>query len=158
MATTPRHRRPRAYRRLGRVVNGTLQWELGYEGTLQPSVMKTGASYKYFVYALGGNAPDVILEGSTRYRVVKDHLGSVRLVLRIPDAANGTPAVVLPITLADGLASGLDDGHRGAERRKPGQRWPSRGWGLAAGLMMGCGVLASSGQKSSSESAAGPSV
>jgi RHS repeat-associated protein len=48
-----------------------------------------GQVRRTFVYGSKGNVPDCIQDGSARYRIVSDHLGSVRLVV---DA--GTGAIV----------------------------------------------------------------
>jgi len=42
-----------------------------------------------FVYGAKGNVPAYMVKGSTTYRIISDHLGSVRLVV---DASNGAVA------------------------------------------------------------------
>jgi RHS repeat-associated protein len=78
-------------RRIGKVVDGALEkgWVYG-PGSLSPVAQldSSGALEMTFVYATHVNVPDLIVTASgTVYRVVTDHLGSVRLVI---DVASGT--------------------------------------------------------------------
>ncbi|MCA9622702.1 MAG: hypothetical protein KC731_26965, partial [Myxococcales bacterium] len=46
-----------------------------------------GTLTKRFVSALGRNVPDVAMFGSDTHRLITDHLGSVRLVVKVDDGA-----------------------------------------------------------------------
>ncbi|HNT28248.1 MAG TPA: RHS repeat-associated core domain-containing protein [bacterium] len=46
-----------------------------------------GGILEQYVYATGINSPDYIVKGDRKYRLVKDHLGSVRLVVDTHDGA-----------------------------------------------------------------------
>ena len=41
--------------------------------------MAAGMWYARFVYATGVNVPDYMIKGGVTYRIVTDHLGSVRV-------------------------------------------------------------------------------
>src|SRR5690606_364912 len=70
-----------AGRRIGKQVNGELQRSWLYLDALRPVAELDSAGHlTHFVYA-GNGAPDVMLRGSESFRLVKDHLGSVRLVV-----------------------------------------------------------------------------
>jgi len=72
-------------RRVGKKVNGVLVQGLLYRGQLQPVAELDGAGniVSRFVYATRVNVPDYIVKPATGavWRVVTDHLGSVRLVI-----------------------------------------------------------------------------
>ena len=70
-------------RRIGRKVNGTLTQGWLYQGQLAiaAEVDVTGAVTKTFEYATHGNVPDRMQVNGSVYRLVTDHLGSVRLVV-----------------------------------------------------------------------------
>jgi RHS repeat-associated protein len=78
-------------RRIGKKVNGTLvkQWLWG--GQLQPLAELDGAGnlVTRFVYAGGSNAPAIMETSGTTYRLMTNHLGSVREVV---DASSGNVA------------------------------------------------------------------
>lgn len=79
-------------RRIGKKVNGTLVQAFLYQGQLAPiaELDSTGAVVSRFVYANGMNVPDYMVKrGGVTYRLVKDHLGSPRLVV---DVATNTVA------------------------------------------------------------------
>ena len=78
-------------RRVGKKVNGTLERQWIYDGQLRPvaELDGTGAMVSQFVYATHINIPDYIVKGATTYRVITDHLGSLRFVI---DTATGTIA------------------------------------------------------------------
>ncbi len=52
---------------------------------LAAEVDGSGTVITRYVYTNGGNVPDLMISGSRSYRLIKDHLGSVRLVLRTAD-------------------------------------------------------------------------
>ncbi|MCA9582954.1 MAG: RHS repeat-associated core domain-containing protein, partial [Myxococcales bacterium] len=73
-------------RRVGRVVNGTLDKGWLYADALNPIAQydSTGALEATFVYGTRGNVPDYIVQtDGDVYRIVADHLGSVRLVVDV---------------------------------------------------------------------------
>jgi RHS repeat-associated protein len=76
-------------RRIAKMVNGVLVQGFLYQGQLAPvaELDGSGAIVSRFVYATRPTVPDYIVRGSTTYRVVTDHLGSVRLVV---DVATGS--------------------------------------------------------------------
>ena len=78
-------------RRVGKRVNGALVKGWLYSDTLRPAAELDGSSgvVARFIYGERVNVPDVMIKGGTTYRLVTDHLGSVRLVV---DAATGTIA------------------------------------------------------------------
>lgn len=72
-------------RRIGKKRNGTLEQGFLYQGQLAPiaELDGTGAVVSRFVYATGVNVPDYMIKGGVTYRLVKDHLGSPRLVVDV---------------------------------------------------------------------------
>lgn len=72
-------------RRVGKGVNGALQKGWLYEDQLRPvaELDGSGAVVSRFVYATRVNVPDYMVKGGVTYRLVLDHLGSVRLVVNI---------------------------------------------------------------------------
>jgi RHS repeat-associated protein len=78
-------------RRVGKKVNGVLVQSFLYQGQLAPAVELDGAGQvvSRFIYGTRPNVPDYIVKGGATYRVVSDHLGSVRLVV---DIATGNVA------------------------------------------------------------------
>jgi RHS repeat-associated protein len=75
-------------RRVGKKVNGVLSFGLVYNGQLTPAAMvdASGSVVARFVYATGVNVPEYMLKGGVTYRLITDHLGSVRMVV---NAATG---------------------------------------------------------------------
>ncbi|MCL2725421.1 MAG: polymorphic toxin type 34 domain-containing protein, partial [Polyangiaceae bacterium] len=74
-------------RRIGKKVGGALAQGFLYDGSrLVAELDAAGAEVSRFVYATGGNSPDLMVKGGVTYRFVKDHLGSPRLVV---DSATG---------------------------------------------------------------------
>lgn len=75
-------------RRIGRLVNGVRTHGWLWSGTLRPvaEVDAAGTLVSRFVYGTAINVPDYLVRGSQTYRLVTDHLGSVRLVV---DVASG---------------------------------------------------------------------
>jgi RHS repeat-associated protein len=78
-------------RRVGRTVDGVFDLRLVYDGQLTPVAAfdASGAVVSRFVYATGVNVPAYMVRGGVTYRLVTDHLGSVRLVV---DVATGAVA------------------------------------------------------------------
>ncbi len=76
-------------RRVGRKVNGTLVQGWLYGDQLNPVAETDGAGniVSRFVYGARSNVPDFMIRGGITYRIISDHLGSVRYVL---DPSTGT--------------------------------------------------------------------
>ncbi|MBK6514678.1 MAG: hypothetical protein IPG04_11280 [Polyangiaceae bacterium] len=76
-------------RRVGKRVNGVLDRGWLWRGQLQPVAELDGAGnvVARFVYAGGVNVPALMVTPTATYRLVTDHLGSVRQVV---DVAAGT--------------------------------------------------------------------
>jgi RHS repeat-associated protein len=76
-------------RRIGKKVNGVLVQGLIYAGQLEPVAELEGAGniVSTFVYASKGHVPDYMTKGGVTYRVISDHLGSVRLVINSADGS-----------------------------------------------------------------------
>jgi RHS repeat-associated protein len=76
-------------RRIQKKVDGVAQKGWIWRSGLQPVAELDGAGniVARYVYAGGGNAPELIEKGGATYRVVKDHLGSVRLVVDVATGA-----------------------------------------------------------------------
>ena len=74
-------------RRNVKLVNNTVQrrfiWEDAYR--LAAEKIISPAQTKEYIYATSINSPDYMKVGSTLYRILKDHLGSPRLVVRTTD-------------------------------------------------------------------------
>ncbi len=70
-------------RRIGKVVDGTLQKGWLYRNQLNPVAQldADGNVTHRFVYADKPNVPAYMIKDGTTYRIVSDHLGSVRLVI-----------------------------------------------------------------------------
>jgi RHS repeat-associated protein len=70
-------------RRVGKLVDGVFERGWLWREQLQPvaEVDATGAVSKRFVYAGGVNVPHVMVTAGGTYRLVEDHLGSVRRVV-----------------------------------------------------------------------------
>jgi len=78
-------------RRVGKKVDGTLVQGFLYQSQLQPIGELDGGGnvVSRFVYATGINVTDYLIKGGITYRIIKDHLGSPRLVV---DVATNTVA------------------------------------------------------------------
>ena len=78
-------------RRVGREVSGVLVQGWLYEDGLRPVAELDGAGNVVARYVWGsrGNVPEYVVKGGSSYRIVADHLGSVRLVV---NGGNGTVA------------------------------------------------------------------
>ena len=75
-------------RRIGKKVNGTLVQGFLYQDGLNPvaELDASGNVVARFVYGTRANVPDYMVKGGVTYRIVSDHLGSVRFVV---NAATG---------------------------------------------------------------------
>lgn len=78
-------------RRIGRMSGSTVQKYWVYQDQLRigAELNASRAITKKFIYGTKVNVPEYIIIGTTTYKVISDHLGSVRLVV---NAANGTIA------------------------------------------------------------------
>ena len=78
-------------RRIGKRINGVKVQGFVYMNQLEPVAETDGDGNRVatFIYADRANVPSYLLKGGNTYRVIADHLGSVRLVL---DVADGTIA------------------------------------------------------------------
>ena len=70
-------------RRTGKTVNGVQQWKLVWMDSLRPlaQLKPDGSLRALFYYGDKPNVPEAMEKEGTLYRIVSDHLGSVRLVL-----------------------------------------------------------------------------
>ncbi|MCB1778002.1 MAG: RHS repeat-associated core domain-containing protein, partial [Candidatus Competibacteraceae bacterium] len=70
-------------RRIGKRVNGVLVQGFLYQGLLQPAAELDGSGnvVSRFVYATQVNVPDYLIKNGQTYRLLTDHLGSLRLVI-----------------------------------------------------------------------------
>jgi len=78
-------------RRVGKKVNGVTTQAFLYESQLRVAAELDGAGSitSLFVYSASPNSPDYLVKGGTTYRVVKDQLGSSRIVV---DSTTGVAA------------------------------------------------------------------
>ncbi|WP_374079019.1 RHS repeat domain-containing protein [Bdellovibrio bacteriovorus] len=76
-------------RRIGKKVNGVLQkrWVYMDQYRIAAELNAAGAITKRFVYGSKSNIPDYMIVGSTKYRIISDHLGSPRLVVKMSDGS-----------------------------------------------------------------------
>ena len=76
-------------RRVGKKVGGSLAQAWLYDGQLRivAEVDGDGVLVSRFVYAAKANVPDYVIQGGTTYRIISDHLGSVRLVVNASTGA-----------------------------------------------------------------------
>ncbi|MEK2644828.1 RHS repeat domain-containing protein [Bdellovibrio sp. BCCA] len=76
-------------RRIGKRVNGVLQrrWVYMDQYRIAAELNASGAITKRFVYGSKSNIPDYMIMGSTKYRIISDHLGSPRLVVKMSDGS-----------------------------------------------------------------------
>ncbi|MFP5385741.1 MAG: hypothetical protein ACLGHN_06650 [Bacteriovoracia bacterium] len=73
-------------RRVAKNVDGVASSRNIYEGSLQLSaVVAPDGSIKEYVYGTNINSPDYMKVGAATYRIIKDHLGSPRLVVNATD-------------------------------------------------------------------------
>jgi RHS repeat-associated protein len=75
-------------RRIGKKVNGTLVQGLLYQDQLNPVAKLNGAGeiVARFIYGTKAHVPDYMVKDGQTYRIISDHLGSVRMVV---DVASG---------------------------------------------------------------------
>jgi RHS repeat-associated protein len=115
-------------RRIAKRINGARQWGLLYDNQLEPVAQLDAhnAVTSAFIYATREHVPDYMVKQGELYRLVVDHLGSVKLVV---NAATGIVAQSLDYdefgsVLADtnpgfqpfGFAGGLYDADTGLVR------------------------------------------
>lgn len=64
-------------RRVGKEVNGTLKEGFLYNGQLEPvaELDDSGNVVEQFVYGTRPNAPDYLIKGGVKYRVIADQVG-----------------------------------------------------------------------------------
>ena len=76
-------------RRVGKKKDGVLVKQWLYRDQLHPVAELDGAGnlVSRFVYVTGKNSPDYMIQGSTFYRILSDHLGSPRLVVNTANNA-----------------------------------------------------------------------
>ena len=76
-------------RRVGKKIDGILVQGFLYQGALNPvaELGGDGNLMSVFVYGSKVNVPDYLVKAGKVYRVVSDHLGSVRLVVDMADGA-----------------------------------------------------------------------
>jgi RHS repeat-associated protein len=74
-------------RRVGKKVNGVLVQGFLYQGQLNPVAELDGQGniVSEFVYGTRQNVPDYMIKNGVTYRIIADHLGSVRLVVNVGD-------------------------------------------------------------------------
>jgi RHS repeat-associated protein len=72
-------------RRIGKKRNNVLEQGFLYQDSLKPTAELDGNNQivSRFVYATGANVADFMIKGGATYRLIKDHLGSPRLVVDI---------------------------------------------------------------------------
>lgn len=70
-------------RRVGKRIGGVLTQGFLYQNQLKPVAELDGSNnlVSRFVYGTRVNAPDYMIKGGVTYRIISDHLGSVRLVV-----------------------------------------------------------------------------
>jgi RHS repeat-associated protein len=78
-------------RRVGKKVGGVLTQGLLYQNQLKPVAELDGSNnlLSRFIYGSRANVPDYLIKNGVTYRIISDHLGSVRLVV---DVATGAVA------------------------------------------------------------------
>lgn len=76
-------------RRIGKRVNGVITQRWLYESDLRiaAEVDAAGVVQTRFVYGLRPNVPEYMVRGGVTYRLITDHLGSVRLVVNATSGA-----------------------------------------------------------------------
>ena len=74
-----------AGRRVGKKVNGVFVQGFLYQDDLKPVVELDGSNnvVTRFVYGTSSIVPDYLVKGGVTYRIVSDHLGSVRMVVNV---------------------------------------------------------------------------
>jgi RHS repeat-associated protein len=76
-------------RRASRSVHGVVTHRWAYQDQLNPvaELDAAGNVVSRFVYASKANVPDYMVQGGQTYRIISDHLGSVRLVVDVDSGA-----------------------------------------------------------------------
>ena len=76
-------------RRIGKKVNGVLAQGFLYQDGLNPvaELDAAGNVVSRFVYASKSHVPDYMIKNGVTYRIISDHLGSVRLVVNAIDGS-----------------------------------------------------------------------
>jgi RHS repeat-associated protein len=76
-------------RRIGKKVGGSLVQAWLYRDALEPvaELDGSGALVSRFVYGSKAHVPDYMVKGGATYRIISDHLGSVRLVVNASTGA-----------------------------------------------------------------------
>lgn len=74
-------------RRIGKKVNGVLQrrWIYMDQYRIAAELNASGTITKRFVYGSKSNIPDYMIASGVKYRIISDHLGSPRLVVKMTD-------------------------------------------------------------------------
>ena len=106
-------------RRIGKKVNGTLVQGWLYQNGLNPvaELDANGNVVARFVYGTRANVPDYLVKKGVTYRIISDHLGSVRMVADVAtgqviqridysefgEVINDTAPGFQPLTFAGGL-------------------------------------------------------
>lgn len=115
-------------RRVGKRVNGTLVQGFLHQDQLNPVAELDGSGQVLgrFVYGTRPHVPDYMINGGVTYRIVTDHLGSVRLVVNTStgaiaqridyDAFGRVTQDSDPGFQPFGFAGGIHDGHTGLVR------------------------------------------
>lgn len=115
-------------RRVGKSVNGAPVRGFLYDGSLRviAELDAQGQIAARFVYGTRAHVPDYMVKGDATYRIVTDHLGSVRLIINAQDGSiaqaleYGPWGEVLVDTSPGfqpfGFAGGLHDGQTGFTR------------------------------------------
>jgi RHS repeat-associated protein len=115
-------------RRVGKWVDGVLVQGFLYQDQLNPVAEfdGTGQVVTRFVYGTRPYVPDYMIKGAATYRIVTDHLGSVRLVVNAStgaiaqridyDAFGRVTQNSSPGFQPFGFAGGIHDGHTGLVR------------------------------------------
>lgn len=117
-------------RRIGKVMNGSLSKGWLYQNSLRPVAQLNSASQieATFIYAAQINVPEFMVMRATGqvYRLVTDHLGSVRLVINVADGSvmqrldydefGVVTGDTNPSFQPFGFAGGLHDTHTGLVR------------------------------------------
>jgi RHS repeat-associated protein len=74
----------------------------------------SNAVVSQFVYATNANVPDYMIRGGVNYRLIKDHLGSVRLVLKTTDGTQPTTPTAAGVVIAYDAFGNVDPSHSNA--------------------------------------------
>jgi RHS repeat-associated protein len=76
-------------RRVGKKVNGSLVQGFLYRDALEPvaELDASGSVVSRFVYGTKPHVPDYMVKEGVTYRILSDHLGSVRLVVKASDGS-----------------------------------------------------------------------